>query len=470
MQRTRLPVLSRLRIALLSAFTAACSNADQSPIAIDCTDTMKEVYKSVDDVKPFDASRRGEIVRCTPAPGLSAQQIRQALDAAGYASDHITSGASAYVIAYRTTRMDSDHQGITSALVYLPTRPIVRGAQPLVVFGHDTVGLGDGCAPSRNDPLLDIARIGLVGRGFTVFAPDYAGYGYRGEPPGYLSVPDQGHALLDATRAAHEMLPNTKLSRKAVLVGQSQGGHAVLGAQTLLRDYGVEGELNGVVAFAPIWFPLRSFGALPVIGGPDANAEPYAFAMYYLYSHGALLDGAGQGGVPFREDLREDIVAHIAKQCLPDMIDYVQTLGPEGADVYTQDFLDGLTTCAATKQRCDNAVADKWMPRFADDRPAIDAAGAPMVIWQGGMDTTVTPARARCGVDKITSELAPSGGATLTTCVAPEGTHDSIVSLGMDWVASWILARTTGGTEPAPCEGADSLPACPELPSPTNED
>jgi hypothetical protein len=142
------------------------------------------------------------------------------------------------------------------------------------------------------------------------------------------------------------------------------------------------------------------------------------------------------------------------------------------SDVYDQTFLDQMTTCAAVETACDGAAAQKWMPRFAADRPNIDATGAPIVIWQGGADATVTPDRAHCGVDKIDADLAAaaSATATLTGCVDPTATHGTIVVTGMDWAAQWIDARTVGGAEPAACTPASTLPACPDLPAPKNAD
>ncbi|MFT3925693.1 MAG: lipase family protein [Myxococcales bacterium] len=463
------------RLAWLSGgcALAACGFSEglSSPVAIDCTDTLTDAYHSVKGLAQWALRRRGQVIRCTKSTSLGAQAIRQQLESEGYSSAGINTGADTYVIAYRTSRIDEDQEGVTSALVYLPFTPVVTGqTQPLVVYAHDTVGLGTQCAPSRNDPLLNTALIGLVGRGFTVIAPDYAGYGYSDEPPGYLSAADEGHTVLDATRAARTMLSGHYLANTTVLVGYGQGGHAVLSAQSMQQSYGVDGELNGVATFAPIWFPIRNVGSVPLLGGPNDNAEPYTGSMYYFYSHSVLEDGASQGGTLFNQDRSAQIVDQIANQCLNSTIDYVKGLGDQPSDVFTAQFLTELTPCAATEHGCDNPLAQQWMPRFAADRPVIDAQGAPMVIWQGSLDTTVTPALAECGVAKISEELVPGESATLTTCVDPQATHASIVSLDMDWVAAWILARTTGSAEPPACSGADNLPPCPPVPSPSNQD
>ena len=101
-----------------------------------------------------------------------------------------------------------------------------------MVLAHGSVGIAPTCAPS----LLDLSARGagqdfpvniykLAGYGYTVIAPDYAGFSY-GQPPGYFNAEDEAHAVLDATRAAANLLPS--MPDKVVFVGHSQGGHAVL--------------------------------------------------------------------------------------------------------------------------------------------------------------------------------------------------------------------------------------------------
>ncbi|HKA90045.1 MAG TPA: lipase family protein, partial [Haliangiales bacterium] len=455
-----------MRLTLACFLLAACGDGSAGPdaappdagsgtsLAIACNDSVANVYVKPSGLPAYDASHRGDVIRCAPLGKLARADIAAKLGG----SAQITSGADVYAIAYRTGRIDAAVEGVTSALAFVPDAPRAPGAAPLVIYAHGTVGLADKCAPSKGDPLGDLARIGLVGRGFVVVAPDYAGYGYGGPAPGWLSVNDQAHSILDGARAARQLFKAGVLTADNVIVGHSQGGHAVLGAQAVAKDYGV--ALKGVVAFAPVWFPIRTFAAVPFLYGPSAYPDAYAFAFLYFYGHGELLDGVGHGGDIFRADKRAAISATVAGECLGAVVDYARTAGTMGSDVYDQTFLDGIVTCAALETgTCGSAAAQKWMPRFAADRPPIDAVGAPMVIWQGMADATVTPDRAHCGVDKVAADLAAAGNATatLTTCVDATATHGTIVVTGMDWAAQWIAARTAGGAEPAACTDATAL-------------
>ena len=89
------------------------------------------------------------------------------------------------------------------------------GPRPLIVYGPGTQGQGDQCAPSRQfnqgihwSPYLDIAFnyeelfvATMVARGFAIVMTDYQGLGTPGVHT-YVNRLAQGHAMLDAARAA----------------------------------------------------------------------------------------------------------------------------------------------------------------------------------------------------------------------------------------------------------------------------
>ena len=72
---------------------------------------------------------------------------------------------------------------------------------------------------------------------------------------------------------------------------------------------------------------------------------------------------------------------------------------------------------------CSDSPASIWLPRFLADRPVLAPNGAPVVLWYGGMDTTIAPGYAQCELDKLTrslpqlsSTLPPASEATIWQC------------------------------------------------------
>src|SRR5262249_29189450 len=151
----------------------------------------------------------------------------------------------------------------------------------------------------------------LAGYGYTVIAPDYAGFGFNASP-GYFNAADEAHSILDATRAAAKILPSDRLPGQVVLVGHSQGGHAALAAHSLAPSYGLAGTLVGVATYAPFWISMLAWGAAitDAAGLQTANPGQYhliLYAMSYFYSAGELLDGPGGGVAMYPADKRSAV-------------------------------------------------------------------------------------------------------------------------------------------------------------------
>lgn len=141
-----------------------------------------------------------------------------------------------------------------------------QGPRPLIVYGPGTQGQGDQCAPSRQfnqgihwSPYLDIMvnyEMGfvetLVRRGFAILMTDYEGLGTIGVTHTYVNRLSQGHAMLDAARAARK-LPNTSLKPDGPVAfwGYSQGGGAAASAAELAPVYAPELDVVGTYAGAP---------------------------------------------------------------------------------------------------------------------------------------------------------------------------------------------------------------------------
>ncbi len=135
-----------------------------------------------------------------------------------------------------------------SGALYLPNGAMPKGGWPIVAWAHGTTGIADVCAPSwrgqsrRDQVYLDA----WLSHGFAVVATDYEGLGTPGIHP-YLLWRSEGYAVLDAVRAALQRHPQ-QLRNQVVVVGQSQGSGAALGATFLSPIYAPQLRVLGTVA------------------------------------------------------------------------------------------------------------------------------------------------------------------------------------------------------------------------------
>jgi hypothetical protein len=170
------------------------------------------------------------------------------------------------------------------------------GPRPLIVYGPGTQGQGDQCAPSRQfnqgihwAPYLDIAFnyeelfvATMVARGFAIVMTDYEGLGTPGLHT-YVSRASQGHAMLDAARAA-KRLPETSLEPGGPVAfwGYSQGGGAAASAAEMAQGYAPEVDVVGTYAGAPpadlkALFPFADGSMLVGVVGYALNSVMTAY-------------------------------------------------------------------------------------------------------------------------------------------------------------------------------------------------
>jgi pimeloyl-ACP methyl ester carboxylesterase len=115
------------------------------------------------------------------------------------------------------------------------------------------------CAPSRTT--REAPGWGVPG---VWVMSDYIGLGPVGEVHPYLSKPSEGHAVIDAVRAARR-LPDAHAGTRWLSIGHSQGGHGALAAAELASEYAPELHLLGTVALAPGAMFDRVYGGIDPI-------------------------------------------------------------------------------------------------------------------------------------------------------------------------------------------------------------
>ncbi|WP_331730238.1 lipase family protein (plasmid) [Kitasatospora sp. NBC_00070] len=199
--------------------------------------------------------RNGALVRHEPMPlGLSLPGL-----------DGRQLPGTATRLMYRST--DSAGQPVAVTGAYIEPRSAWRGdgPRPLVVLASGTVGQGDQCAPSftLEHPLVlsgetvafgyeTLAVYRLLATGAAVVVTDYVGLGATERLHTYVNRVDEGHAVLDAARAALEVPGASVTSESRVgLYGYSQGGGASASAAELQPSYAPEIPLAGTYAGAP---------------------------------------------------------------------------------------------------------------------------------------------------------------------------------------------------------------------------
>ncbi|MGW3964684.1 lipase family protein [Amycolatopsis sp. NPDC005003] len=166
----------------------------------------------------------------------------------------IKADANVQRIMYRSTDTHGSPIAVTGTVLTPRSAWHGAGVRPIVSYAVGTQGEGDDCAPSKalaagfeyEGPFI----AGLLTRGYGVVVTDYEGLGTPGDHT-YVNRASEGHAVLDAIRAA-QRLPEAGLpdDGPVAIAGYSQGGGASAAAAELQPSYAPELKLKGAYAGA----------------------------------------------------------------------------------------------------------------------------------------------------------------------------------------------------------------------------
>lgn len=468
MRRPRRPQAHAALAALLAfaacggdgapAIDAAAIDADPDPdrtaalalLGVPCTDGLDAAYAAHPPPAPWTAAQRGAIAACAYERKVTVAEMQAHFTTENVPPATISTDVYKFRVAYWTER-GPDQPQLTSAAFYLPVTR--RGAPaPLIVAGHGSVGVADRCAPSKEDPqgfLRDYRTqmYPLIGDGWVVMAPDYPGIGTPGVGTWQLAI-DEGHALLDGTRAARRLARAGLLSAHNAIVGHSNGGHAALAAQSYAQAYGSDGPIAAVVVWAPLWISNAAWGALISDTGAVLLTPAFmAMTLMYLDAHLETQGGAAELAEAYLPGKAAAVRAWLEGGCwrdLTSMTTGATSIGiSTGRDAFTAEFVTEVGDCGLTDS-CTTARATTWRARFAADRPPPDPS-IPIVLWQGREDDFLTPGYQGCGVARLTA-----GGADLTACLE-SGDHSSVISASAGWVREYLAHQLLGAAAPAAC-------------------
>ncbi|MBP2604016.1 lipase family protein [Acinetobacter calcoaceticus] len=164
-----------------------------------------------------------------------------------YAIDKVDNASTIKVMTYNMANVQGKTATAT-AMVLFPKATPPKDGYRVVVWEHGTVGVGDGCAPSKNaiNPRFKILAETLLAAGYVIVAPDYEGLGTQGVHP-YLNLSSEAKSALAAVKAVKEHY-GAQLKGDWMSIGQSQGGHASLGTAEFANT---DASYKGAVAGAP---------------------------------------------------------------------------------------------------------------------------------------------------------------------------------------------------------------------------
>lgn len=339
--------------------------------------------------------------------------------------------AKAYRILYRS-ELATGEQTAVSGMLFVPDTKIPGGGRPVVAWAHGTLGMGDGCAPSRSaNPIKNLPWISeMLAKGWIVTATDYYGLGTPGTER-YLLGEDEARDVLNSVRAAKNFTRANASDRFAVF-GHSQGGHSALFTVDNATWYTPELSLVGVVAAAP----AAELSAL-------MDQQYDSAAAWVVGPEMALSWSTEYKDLSLATSLTEQAFAsysRLAKEC-------VSQSGIEGivrSKIGEQFFAKNPTTLPS------------WYAAMQKQTPVVPSAKLPVLIAQGLADTIVLP-----NTTALFVKRSCDADANITTHWLPGIGHLDLPDAAGPYIISWISERfaqvptSSGCDQPLPIQPAD---------------
>lgn len=349
---------------------------------------------------PLPAGKPGQLIASEP------------VDAAGL-------NGSMFRVMYHSTAIDGSDIPV-SGLILIPKGTAPSGGWPVITWAHGTTGMADACAPSLQPAEFVMMANGLLDAGYLVVATDYEGLGTPGRHP-YIVGESEARGVLDIVRVA-QTFPNANASKRFVVWGHSQGGHAAMFAGYIAKTYTPELELVADVAGAPPSQLLLLNSAL--------QQSPF---KHYIAMVAAAMNAA-------YGDQRADLT---------------QVLTPEGIaflDNVDSKCSGALATSAAgldfTKlQKADPATVPAWNQLLKDNDPAsfTTPIPAPLLIIHGGNDEQIPVVSSSVLFDQLCKI-----GQVEQRWVFAGQSHAGVIVPSFSSMVSWIGDRFAGKPMPDP--------------------
>jgi pimeloyl-ACP methyl ester carboxylesterase len=295
-----------------------------------------------------------------------------------------------------------------SGSVSVPRGKPPKGGWPVITWAHGTTGVADICAPSQDfqgspantgETYINGDLNAWLQAGYAVLRTDYEGLGTPGKHP-YLVGTSEGRSVLDIVQAARQLDPH--ISKRYLIAGHSQGGHAALFAAGLAQSWVPSLKLRGTVAFAPASHILDQASLLPALTSPSGVT-----ALATLILDGASTQSSSINVNQILSDRALQFYPLLQSQCL-------SRLG-------ASDELGGIPPSELERSGADLSALS---PVLAAMNPAVTTS-APILIPQGESDTTVFPVF----TNQLRGELVGLGD-QVTYKTYPGVNHVGVVTAG----------------------------------------
>lgn len=380
----------------LVAVLAACTPVQEQRLQDDVLSepSIAPFYRQPD---PLPAGRPGAVIRASAALGAPA-------------------GAVAWRLLFHSTDLDG-RPVVNSGLLVAPDSPAPAGGRTIVSWGHPTTGTAESCAPSRSvDPYDSVEGLtDFLNRGYAVVYTDYTGMGTAG-PDSYLVGDTEGRNVLDAARAAREVL-GADAADRVVLWGHSQGGQAVLFAAQLAREYAPELDVRAAAVAAPAT-DLASLLRDDIGDVSGVTIGSYAFQAY---------------STVYDEPLTGILSPH-AITALPAMNDLCLLSQNRQLHTIAQPLVGRFLTA-------DPETTEPWAGLLAQNTPGGSAIDVPLFVAQGENDKLVRPSATDAFVERVRGE-----GTTVTYDRIPGATHATVALRSLRSLFDWLHAAGVSGT------------------------
>ncbi len=334
-------------------------------------------------------------------------------------SEHIVGsplGSTAWRIMFHSTDLDG-RAVVNTGLVVIPAAKPPAGGRTIVSWGHPTTGVAQKCAPSRAIDPFDLVEglTDFLNRGYIVVYTDYTGMGTPG-PDSYLIGGTAGRNVLDAARAARELLKHDA-SDRVVLWGHSQGGQAALFAAQLAASYAPELRVLATAVAAPAT-DLASLLRADIGDISGVSISSYAFEAYSTVYSSPL----------------DSILTPAAVAALPAMNRLCLLSQNAALHAIAKPLIGRFLTA-------DPETTQPWAGLLAANTPGAVPIASPLFVAQGEADELVRPASTDAFVEHVRSN-----GTAVTYDRIPGATHGTIALRALRSLFDWLSAEGVGAT------------------------
>ena len=321
-------------------------------------------------------------------------------------------GMQLWTVRYTSRGIDGAPIEVTG-MVAAPMEAPEAGVRDVVAFAHGTTGVSDSCAPSTRPLSGGFRNVTAAAHeaGYVVAASDYEGLGTPGLHPYYVRE-SEGRGVLDIVRAAAQ-IEEAHSGSRAVVWGNSQGGHVALSTGEVASGWAQDVELLGVAAGAPGSDLPTTFADGP--GFPGARGYLWMMTLGFEAAYPSLSI--------------DDIY-------LPDTLATIRGLVEEEACASV--FLAVAGTVENAGFATNPVDIPEWLEVLEANSPGKVRSEMPILLIHGSEDSVV----GRRFSDALFERLCETGSVTDYRVI--EGAGHGAFGENLSMVAEWTAARFAG--------------------------